>query len=123
VLHRLSRLVIRIENVHAVGDEAANAVARGLVRDVRHGHLLLETRRDREQVVLDDEDDRQLVDRREVDRLMKVTWARRCVAAERRRRCSPLSGLRIASARPTAWGNSVPTHTERVTMRSFGLEN
>jgi len=31
--------------------------------------------------------------------------------------------LRIASARPTACGNSVPTHTERVTMRSFGLEN
>jgi hypothetical protein len=31
--------------------------------------------------------------------------------------------LRIASASPTACGNSVPTQTERVRMRSLGLEN
>src|SRR5439155_6944592 len=53
-----------------------------LVCDVRHGHLLLEARRDGEEVVLDDEDHRQLVDGREVDRLVEVAGARRRIAAK-----------------------------------------
>jgi hypothetical protein len=83
VLHRLLGLIKGVEHVHPVGDEPADPIPRGLVRDVRDGHLLLEARGDREQVVLDDEDDGQLVDRGEVDGLVEVAGAGRGVAAER----------------------------------------
>src|SRR5439155_16217009 len=46
VLHRLPRLIKGVEHVHPIGDEAASPVPRRLVRDVRHGHLVLEARRD-----------------------------------------------------------------------------
>src|SRR5207249_5278535 len=76
-------LRVRVEHVHAVGDETRHRIRRRLVGDVLRRHLPLEPRRDREEVVLDDEHHRQLVHRREVRGLREVARARRPVAAER----------------------------------------
>src|SRR5439155_66875 len=78
----LLRLRVRVEHVHAVGDEARHRIGRRLVGDVLRRHLPLEPRRNREEVVLDDEHHRQLVHGREVRRLVEVARARRRVAAE-----------------------------------------
>src|SRR5438128_616859 len=76
-------LLVAVEDVHPVGDVSRHRVRGGAVRDVGHGHLLLEARGYREKVVLDDEDDGQLVDRGEVRGLVEVTRACRGLAAER----------------------------------------
>src|SRR5438093_1530644 len=76
-------LRVGLEHVHAIGDEARHRVGRRLVGDVLRRHLPLEPRRNREEVILDDEHHRQLVHRREVRGLVEVARARRRVAAER----------------------------------------
>src|SRR3989442_1914391 len=81
-IRREPGLLVAVEDVHAVRDGAGHRVRRRLLRDVLDGGLLLETSRDREEVVLDDEDHGKLVHRREVRRLVEVSRARRAVAAE-----------------------------------------
>src|SRR5438067_13451474 len=76
-------LRVHIEDVGPVRDQAGDPVACRAIGHVRHAHLLRRRRGDREEVVLDDEHDGQLVDAREVHRLVEVPGARRAVAAVR----------------------------------------
>ena len=72
-------LHVHVEDIGPVRDEPGDPVARRAVGDVGHAHLFRHRRRDREEVVLDDEHHRQPVDRREIDRLVEVARARRAV--------------------------------------------
>src|ERR671937_103218 len=70
--HRLLGHVVGRHRVAAVESDAGEAVAGRPLRGVLDRVLLAVGSRDREAVVLDDEDFGQLVDRREVHRLMGV---------------------------------------------------
>jgi hypothetical protein len=72
------------QKVVAVDDVARHAVAEAAVGQVQAGVLLVRGRREAPLVVLDHEDDRQLPDGRQVERLVEVALARRAVARERR---------------------------------------
>ena len=63
------------DGVKPIDDSALDAVGRGAVGDVGDGHLLLGALGDGVAVVLDEEDDGQLVDGGEVERLVEVATA------------------------------------------------
>src|SRR5438132_10932176 len=83
VVGRELRLLVAVEQVHPVGDEPRHRVRSSLLGDVLHRGLLLDARGDREEVVLDDEDHRELVHRGEVGGLVEVPRARGGAAIER----------------------------------------
>ena len=73
------------EQIVAVADHAGNAVAGAARGQVLARELLADRRRQAVLVVLDDEDHRQLPDRREVDRFVKIAFAGAAVADKGRR--------------------------------------
>ena len=83
-VERFGHRLVGRDRAEAVAHHARQAVARRLVRDVGDLHLLVLRRRDRPLVVLDEEHDREAVDRGVVDRLVPLALGRRAftVAAD-----------------------------------------
>ena len=92
-LHGLARDPVAGDGVAPVDDHAGNAVSLGAIGDVLGWHLLLPRHADREPVVLDEEDHRELVDGREVQRLVEVAFAGAALADRR-------EGDRVLAAHP-----------------------
>ena len=92
-LDRLARGRVAREDVRPVHDDARDAVAGRPRRDVRDRHLHRRRHADGVAVVLDHEDERQLVDRREVEPLVDVALVGRALAHAGHRHLARLADL------------------------------
>jgi len=93
-VHCLFRRLVAAQHVRAVDDDAGDAVAGSASRHVRQSQLLGDGHADRVAVVLDAQDERQLVDRREVESFVDVALVRAALAHRRQRHLAGLAELR-----------------------------